>query len=366
LTIFTIAILREEQIMNNQAKQVPGFPDSTFKKTILFIRRIINPEGTGKNDQPMHPFRVILQKEIADHVRSWRFIILIIIIALTCTGSIYTAVTNIGKAVKPNDPEGTFFFLKLFTLSDGVMPSFFVFISFLGPLLGISLGFDAVNSEHSKGTLSRILSQPIHRDYLLNAKFLAALTVISVMFFALGFMVIGSGLITIGIPPTSAEFVRIIFFIILSIIYVAFWLNLSILFSVLFRQPATSALAGIAVWLFFTIFYGMIVNLSLKSVAPTTMSSETYIMNFEALRMNLMRVMPNQLYSDATTTLLVPSVRSLGPLTIEQVYGTIPGPLPLGQSILLVWPQVTGLVAATILCFVISYVSFMRREIRSR
>jgi ABC-2 type transport system permease protein len=62
----------------------------------------------------------------------------------------------------------------------------------------------------------------------------------------------------------------------------------------------------------------------------------------------------------------MPSVRSLGPLTMEQIVGTIPGPLPLGQSLLLVWPQITGLIAATILCFVLSYISFMRREIRSR
>jgi len=76
--------------------------------------------------------------------------------------------------------------------------------------------------------------------------------------------------------------------------------------------------------------------------------------------------MPNQLFKEATTTLLMPSVRSLGPLTMEQVYGTIPGPLPLGQSLLLVWPQVIGLIAATVICFALSYLSFMRREIRSR
>jgi len=80
----------------------------------------------------------------------------------------------------------------------------------------------------------------------------------------------------------------------------------------------------------------------------------------------LLRIMPNQLFTEATTTLLMPSVRSLGPLTMEQVYGTIPGPLPLGQSVLLVWPQVTGLIAATVICFALSYLSFMRREIRSR
>jgi len=45
-----------------------------------------------------HPFWVIVNKEISDHVKSWRFIILIGIIALTCMGSLYTALTNIGAA----------------------------------------------------------------------------------------------------------------------------------------------------------------------------------------------------------------------------------------------------------------------------
>jgi ABC-2 type transport system permease protein len=317
-------------------------------------------------DRILHPFRVIVNKEISDHVKSWRFIILIAIIALTCLGSMYTALANIGKAVKPNDPEGTFFFLKLFTITDGTLPSFVVFVSFLGPLLGISLGFDAVNSEHNNRTMSRVLSQPIYRDYLLNAKFMASLVVISILFFALAFLVMGLGLVTIGIPPTVEEFFRIIAFVLMSILYVAFWLNLSILFSVQFRQPATSALSGIAVWLFFTIFYGMIVNLITKSMTPSPAASDYYIIHFEEFKLALLRVMPNQLFTEATTTLLMPSVRSLGPLTMEQVYGTIPGPLHLGQSLLLVWPQVTGLIAATVICFALSYVSFMRREIRSR
>ena len=127
-----------------------------------------------------HPFWVIVNKEISDHVKSWRFIILIGIIALTCMGSLYTALTNISEAIKPNDPDGSFLFLKLFTVSDGTLPSFVLFINFLGPLLGIALGFDAVNSEQNKGTLSRMLSQPIHRDCIINAKFVAALIVICI------------------------------------------------------------------------------------------------------------------------------------------------------------------------------------------
>jgi ABC-2 type transport system permease protein len=337
---------------------------------MIFITDILKEVSimnkSKREDKILHPFRVIINKEISDHIRSWRFIILIAIIFLTCLGSMYTSLTNIGNAVKADDPEGSFFFLKLFTISDGTLPSFFVFISFLGPLLGISLGFDAINSEQNNRTLSRVLSQPIYRDYLINAKLIAALIVISVLFFALGFIVIGLGLVTIGIPPTAEEFLRIVFFMMLSILYVAFWLNLSILFSVQFRQPATSALSGIAVWLFISVFYTMIVSLVTKPFTPSELASQYQIVSFEHFRLFLLRFMPNQLFSEATTTLLMPSIRTLGPLTVEQVYGTIPGPLPLGQSVLLVWPQVTGLIAATVLCFVFSYISFMRREIRSR
>ena len=110
----------------------------------------------------------------------------------------------------------------------------------------------------------------------------------------------------------------------------------------------------------------MLINLIIKALAPAGIVNPNQVINIETLRVDLMRIMPNQLFSDATTTVLMPSLRSLGPLTMEQLYGTIPGPLPLGQSILLVWPQITGLAAATVLCFVLSYLTFMRREIRSR
>jgi ABC-2 type transport system permease protein len=110
----------------------------------------------------------------------------------------------------------------------------------------------------------------------------------------------------------------------------------------------------------------MVIDLITRGIAPGEMATEWQMIRFTEFKLNLLRIMPNQLFSEATTTLLVPSIRSLGPLSVDQIYGAIPGPLPLGQSLLLVWPQVTGLIAATIICFVISYVSFMRREIRSR
>ena len=143
-------------------------------------------------------------------------------------------------------------------------------------------------------------------------------------------------------------------------------LNLAILFSLRFRQAATSALASVAVWLFFSVFYTMIVNLVAKGLSPSQMASPYQIISYQKFILGLMRLAPSELFNEATTTLLMPSVRSLGPLTMEQVQGAIPSPIPLGQSLLVVWPQLTGLIAATVICFAISYIMFMRREIRSR
>ena len=350
--IFITVILKELETMSNKL-----FSFHYIEKPL---------ERFGSDYRITHPFRIMVSKEISDHIRSWRFVILLALIVLTCLGSVYTGLSNIGEQLKSKDAENPFFFLLLFTASDGTLPPFFVFISFLGPLLGISMGFDAINSEQNRGTLSRVLAQPVHRDYILNAKFVSALYVISVMLFSLGFGVMGAGLLMTGIPPTAEEFLRIVFFILVSIIYVSFWLNLSILFSVRFRQPATSALAGIAVWLFLTVFYSIIVSLIARAATPTATASAQQVAGYQEMILNLLRVLPGQLYSDATTTLLTPAVRSLGPLTMEQISGAIPGPLPLGQSLLLVWSQITGLIAATIICFVLSYISFMRKEIRSR
>ncbi|HKJ31700.1 MAG TPA: ABC transporter permease subunit [Balneolales bacterium] len=304
------------------------------------------------------PFGVMVEKEFSDHVRSWRFIILVALVLLTSTGSIYTILLVIRQHPAQLSAHSTYLFLKLFTKSINSLPPFISLIGFLGPLVGISLGFDAVNSERDKGTLGRILSQPIPRDYFINSKFIGALAVIFILIFTLGLLVLGLGILYIGLTPSVGEFLRIIIFLFLTCIYIAFWLNLGITFSILFRQASTSALSTLAIWLFFTVFYSMLI----KFIAGAMFYNPVAVHN---LTLSLSRFNPNFLYNELTTVLLTPSIRSLGALSFSQVSGTIPSTLPLGQSLLLVWPDITALLAATLICFGLSYVLFMRQEIRA-
>ncbi|MBD2867619.1 ABC transporter permease [Paenibacillus arenilitoris] len=323
-------------------------------------------ESANRGKGGASPFRAIVAKEFGDHMRSWRFVILLGIVALACIGSIYAAVTAIQAGVQSGQADDEYLFLQMFTASDGTLPTFVTFVSFLGPLIGIALGFDAVNSERNKGTLSRLLSQPVYRGDFILAKFAAALLLIAVVLFSLGFLVMGLGLVTIGYPPTPEEAMRVVLFLLVAVVFVGFWLNLSILFSICFRQAATSALSGIALWLFFSVFYSMITGLIDKATAPAESSAFSVLLRHYEQMLLLNRLSPSYLFSEATSTLLMPNVRTLGPLTTEQVVGAIASPLPLLQSVLLSWPQLVGLLAATMVCFGLSYALFMRQEIRSR
>lgn len=334
-----------------------------------FRNPLVGSEKTDNKKQPAakSPFWVMVHKEIADDIRSWRFIVLILLIVLTFCASMYASLNNIGAAVvNAGDPDRNFLYLKLLTTTDDSIPPFHVFLSFLGPLLGISLGFDAINTEYNSGTLARLMAQPVYRDNLLLSKFVSALVVVSVLFVSLTLLMIGTGLFLTGVRIEPQEFMRIMAFTVLSILYVAFWLSLSILLSVKFKQPATSALTAIGIWLFFSVFYQIVVTIAVKAVLPDpAFLSQEQVAAYNDLILNFLRIAPNQMYTDAITTLLMPSVRSLGPLTMEQLAGAIPSPLPFKESMMIVWPQITGLLAGMAACFALSYYIFMRREIRS-
>lgn len=326
-----------------------------------------NPSAHSLPVRP--PFSVMVRKEVADHIRSWRFIVLLAIIVLTFLGAMYVSLSNIRNAVanaNVSSPDQLFLYLKLLTTTDGTLPPFHIFISFLGPLLGISLGFDAVNSEQNSGTLTRLMAQPVYRDNLLLSKFVSALIIVSTLFLSLTLLMIGGGLLITGVPMEPEELLRILSFTLLSVVYVGCWLSLSILLSIKFRQAATSALTAIGIWLFFTIFYPLVVNMVIRAFLPDpNMVAPEDAIAYNEIILNVLRVSPGRLYTDATTTLLLPSIRSLGPLTMEQMSGAIPMPLSFRESLLIVWPQVSGLLSVTVVCFALAYYLFMRREIRT-
>ncbi len=302
-------------------------------------------------------------KELSDHLTSVRMMVLTLFVivfgAFPVASSLQTLRTVVGA--------DAYLYLRIFTIEPEQVPiSFITALNFIIPLMAIGLGFDSVNSEFNRRTLSRVLSQPIYRDALLLGKFLGGLMTLAVGLLALWLIVFGAGLLLLGIPPRGVEVARAFGFLLVAIAYGGVWLSVSMLFSVVFRSTATSALCALGMWLFFFILWPMIANALVLGFAPREITTVDQYVGIQQLAIALQRLSPGTLFSEALLGLLNPETRTLGFMLPQQMRGAIPNaPLPLDQSLLLIWPQVTGLIAGMIVVFAAAYVVFQREEVRA-
>jgi ABC-2 type transport system permease protein len=154
-------------------------------------------------------------------------------------------------------------------------------------------------------------------------------------------------------------------FLIAAIAYGGVWLGLAMLFSVQFRSSATAALASLAVWLLFAFFWNMVVTVITPIIAPVDPYNPMSVLYTVEVGQALSRLSPNTLFAETTMAFLNPATRSLGLVLQSQMQGAISGPLPFSESVALVWPQVTGLLASVIGLFTVAYVMFQRQEVRA-
>lgn len=308
----------------------------------------------------------VARKEMTDHLLSGRFVALLFILGLVALGTVYGAATGLREAAQDATEAGISVFLRLFTVNADPIPfSFMTFLGFLLPAVGIAYGFDSISGERSRGTLPRLVSQPIHRDDVINGKFVAGLAVIGVTLTVIIMIVSGVGILTLGVVPEVSDIFRLFTWLVASIVYVGVWLAMAMVASVAFRNAATSAIVAIGIWLALTVFGGLLFTLVANVVSPVDTANQATELSNARTELTVSRLSPVTLYEESSTALLVPEVRTLGFVTVEQVDRAIVSELSFPQSLLLVWPQLVAMVAMVVILFAFAYVKFMRQEVRA-
>src|SRR3954468_3603166 len=286
------------------------------------------PRKQGRREgSPFTGLGPVFMKELSDHLSSTRMMVLTLFVIVF--GALPVGFTL--QEIRTVTASDQFLFLRIFTAEPERMPlSFVMALNFMIPLMAIGLGFDAVNSEFNRRTLSRVLSQPIYRDALLLGKFLGGLATLAVALSALFLIVFGAGLLLLGLPPRGPEVARGIAFLVVAIAYGGVWLAVAMLFSVIFRSTATSALCSLGLWLFFFILWPMIASAITTGFAPAQVTSLDQYVAIQELGLALQRLSPGTLFSEAVVGLLNPETRTLGFMLPMQMRGAIPeAPLPL-------------------------------------
>jgi ABC-2 type transport system permease protein len=310
---------------------------------------------------------VVAGKEMGEGLTSVRFLVLLVLLGLAAAGPVYAASGTIRDAAEQASGASAVF-LALFTIGADPVPSFVSLVGFVAPLLGIAFGFDAINGERAQGTLPRLLSQPIHRDDVINGKFAAGLAMIAIAITAVMLVVAGIGLIRLGIAPSPAEIGRLLVWLVVTVIYVGLWLAFATLCSVIFRRAATSALLAIGVWLALSLFGVLLARIVAGFINPAVSGAVTDQLARAQLEQQLSAIDPGTIYGQVTAALLNPSVTSVsipGLAQLIQLSQQVPTQLSLDQSLLVAWPQIVILVAVTVVCFVLAYVAFLRQEVRA-
>jgi ABC-2 type transport system permease protein len=321
---------------------------------------------------------VVASKEFSDIIKGKRFIILLAVFILLMTAAVantYISATQ-GMATRPGLPMG---FLRLVASGLTTMMSYFA------PILGIALGVDAISGEREKGTLKMVLAQPIYRDTFIYGKFLGTLLAISLAIFATSLIEVSGCIIALGITPTSDDAIRLILFILFSILYTMAYYGIAILISTLSKKTTISVIAGVMIWATFTFIIPIVASLvaystvtiriqpgqNITRIRPgENMTAEArQIMEALRARTSIMETInmftPNyhftriaQYILQAFVTIGITEFRPGGGATLTT------RPVTIMESLTSSWPNILVLALLTIATFIISSAIFTKQEAR--
>jgi ABC-2 type transport system permease protein len=237
--------------------------------------------------------------------------------------------------------------------------------SLVGGVLAIAISFDTINSEKQRGSLKTLLSYPIYRDSIVYGKYvggLAAVTLVSVVTFMAG---IGVFLSITGLALTMDTVLRLLIFFGVSLVYMAIFLAIGLLLSIVLPQPSTSLLASMIIWLS---SIQLIPNLGYaigQILYPVRMTfreggSPSFMMQsgFTTIRAIISGLSPSTAYEN-----IVNSILTTTQLQFTSNQPTIVS-ISVDKALLSVAPSLIYFVGMLITIFAVAYIIFTRQEIR--
>jgi len=306
----------------------------------------------------MHTILVIARREWQAAFRNRLFLIIAVLFLALSILSVYigsttkhaemrlyndtiTSLTAQGKTVLPPKPE-------INTLS--ILANLTEYVSIVGAILAVILGYNTLIEEKESGGLKLILSRPVYRDRLLTGKLLGNAAVIGAL---LGMVFVFNMTLLVavrGVWPTEGEVFRLAAFIGLSFVYMAIFLTVAMLLSIRMKSSANVFLVALVLW--------MLVSFVIPQMADTQMSNSTVV--------NSISGATNQIPQDTTLSRalndLSPTwhLRDIGAELLEVTPGSTtlsPGALA-GDSLM----ALLALLAPCVVFITAGYAIFLRNE----
>jgi ABC-2 type transport system permease protein len=311
----------------------------------------------------------ISAKEIKDALRNKLFLIILGLLLLLAIVSITLGSLQIRSAI--DTYNSSIELLKSIGKTD--LPSapninplvtlkgFINYLGMIGALLAIVLGNQAIVKERRNGTLKLILSRPIFRDSFINGKLLGNLIILLAISLMVEIVTFISLFLIGNATLTGNEIFRLLIFFIICFLYMAVFLTLSMLFSLISINGNQSLLVTVIIWLVLAFVFPQIGDtMDLDNQLPggffiqmgLNKDQEHKLLNdfklYETLRDGIEEMSPTKHYERASFALLnvKPGFEKNNAIEILQIK----------------WIDLCGLLVPCILLSFISYTVFLKRE----
>lgn len=246
-----------------------------------------------------------------------------------------------GAAVLPAAPE-------IHTLT--ILANLIEYVSMVGAILAVILGYNTLIEEKESGSLKLILSRPVFRDQLILGKLLGNGAVIAVL---LGIVFVFNLVLLVlvgGIMPTLGEVTRLLIFMFMAFSYMLIFLSLAILLSIRMRDSATVFLIALVVW---TVFSFVIPQMA-----------ETFMVNSNVINgiSGAVNQLPQDTVLSQAVNFLSPTwhLRNIGGQLLESAAGS--GTLGSGTLVAHSLTSLLALLAPTAAFIAAGFASFLRNE----
>jgi ABC-2 type transport system permease protein len=288
---------------------------------------------------------IVAKKEIKDNIKSKRYWALVAVLVLfgTALSTYLTVSITIGDRQE-----------RLFT---NFWSSFVTSLSFMLPIIGISLGFSAISGERERGTIRLLLARPIYRDDLLNGKLIAGALLMLLALFVSYTLIIPSAILLRGMNLTTTDAAKLLLLMIPSELLALVYLSISLFFSTISNRSGTSLVLSIVTWILFHIIMPLLAYLSAVMILgpPPALQTPTsgvpqikdYYQKFTIIVGTILSIVPDQHFSTLASAIY-------GRREPQEIY--------VPEILTNAWVSLLVLTGYIIIFLALSYTVFVKRQ----
>ena len=306
----------------------------------------------------MHPSLIIARKEFRAAFRNRLFLTITLLFLGLAMLSVYIGSTTKraemriynetvatlqadGVTTLPAAPE-------IHTLT--ILANLTEYVSIVGAILAVILGYNTLIEERESGGLKLILSRPVYRDQLLLGKWLGNTAVIAVL---LGLVFLFNLILLVaigGLVPTGAEVVRLFVFVLMALAYMLIFLSMAMFLSIRLSDSATVFLVSLVIW--------VLLSFVLPQMAETQMANSSVVNGISGV----VNQIPQDTAVSQAINALSPTwhLRNIGGQLLQFAPGS--GAISTGALLGHVLTTFLVLLAPTVAFTAASFASFLRNE----